>query len=171
MLQSINPPFYRGQASQLLQIAYQHKDTMSSLALSYADEQDSAFALKLPIGPPSLEQVDARIEAISHRVQSRCQGLLEVYKFKACEEVPVIQTHLSDGMKYGIFTCPSVTIWRSRTYGATSWAGQLELSSTPTSHVRAAYYYESKRRPVTTGGDFTYGVCSIELSNSLAKQS
>lgn len=89
MLQSINPPFYRGQASQLLQIAYQHKDTMSSLALSYADEQDSAFALKLPIGPPSLEKVDARIEAISHRVQSRCQGLLEVYKFKACEEVPV----------------------------------------------------------------------------------
>ncbi|ERF73759.1 hypothetical protein EPUS_09357 [Endocarpon pusillum Z07020] len=88
MLRSINPPFYRGQASQLLQIAYQHKDMMSSLALSYADDPDSAFALKLPIGPLSLQQVDTRIEAISYRVQSRCQGLLEVHKFKACEKAP-----------------------------------------------------------------------------------
>jgi hypothetical protein len=88
MLRSINPPFYRGQASELLQIVYQHKDPMSCLALSFADDQDSDLALKLPIGPLSLQQVDARIEAISHRMQSRCQGLLEVHKFKAWAEVP-----------------------------------------------------------------------------------
>lgn len=88
MLRSIKPTFYRGQASQLLQIVYQYGQTISSLALSFADEQDTELAINAPIAPLELPQVDARIEAISMRVQSRCQGLLEVQKYKSTDVVP-----------------------------------------------------------------------------------
>ena len=88
MLRSIHPPFYRKQASQLLQVVYQHQAPMSALALSFADDEDSDLALRMPPGPLTLEQVDTRIETISHRVKSRCQGLLEVQTYNSSSGTP-----------------------------------------------------------------------------------
>jgi hypothetical protein len=90
MLRSIHPPFYRTQASQLLQIVYQHGGPMLALELSFADDEDSDLAIRMPRGTLSPEQVHTRIETISHRVKSRCQGLLEVQTLKPtiCDAVP-----------------------------------------------------------------------------------
>jgi hypothetical protein len=87
MLRSIHPPFYRKQASQLLQVVYQHQVPMSTLALSFADDEDSDLALRMPPGALTLQQVDARIETISHRVKSRCQGLLEVQTYNSSSNI------------------------------------------------------------------------------------
>jgi hypothetical protein len=89
MLRSIEPPFYKGQASQLLQIVFQHKQPMSSLALSFADEKDHTKAVRAPVKPLSDVERTERVAKLSRRLHSRCRGLVEVHSYKhGCEPGP-----------------------------------------------------------------------------------
>jgi len=90
MLRGINPPFYKEQASRLLQIFYQLNGMVSSLALSFADEPDPQLAISADLGPDSLQQVDARIDMTTNRLKSRCRGLLEVQKYYGSNKPDIV---------------------------------------------------------------------------------
>jgi hypothetical protein len=78
ILQSISPPFYKMQASKLLQIFYPMRETISSLALSFMDNPESPTSAGCLLDPVSLEVFDSRIKRVTDRLKSRCKGLIEV---------------------------------------------------------------------------------------------
>ena len=78
MLNSISPPFYREQASRLLQLVYQSPRLLTPTELSFADDEDQELAFKTKIGSITESEIARRARAIIHRLKSRCAGLLEV---------------------------------------------------------------------------------------------
>jgi hypothetical protein len=50
----------------------------SALLFSFAIENDPDFAVRLPIGALSTEQIQLRVEATRRLINSRCKGLLEL---------------------------------------------------------------------------------------------
>lgn len=82
MLQRMNP-FYREQASQLLQIvmrANSRGDTLSSIELYWANVADPSTAITAPVHKFTSEEVEFYRDVIERRLRSRCCGLLEIDK-------------------------------------------------------------------------------------------
>lgn len=78
ILQRIEPPFYRQQASRLLQIMYRSKKPLSALKMSFADEEYDSVVFETPIQPIDHFSEYDRIDEMEKRLSSRCLGLLEV---------------------------------------------------------------------------------------------
>ena len=75
MINRIQPAFYVEQASRLFQLMYLSHRPTSTLALSFADDEDCDVSRA-----PALEhgERERRVRSITGRVNSRCAGLLEV---------------------------------------------------------------------------------------------
>lgn len=76
-------PRYQSQASQLLQIVYQHvdpmeSDSLSTLQLSFADE-DAEYAVVSEVKSLPVGEKISRCKAAEGRVRSRCCGLIEIW--------------------------------------------------------------------------------------------
>ena len=80
MLNSISPPFYREQASRLLQLVYQSPAPLTLAELSFADDEDEDLAFKTKIGSITTLELACRARAMEPRLKSRCAGLLEVQR-------------------------------------------------------------------------------------------
>ncbi|OQU94913.1 NACHT domain-containing protein [Cladophialophora immunda] len=93
MLQSINPQFYRTQASKLLQVVYSMKGTISSLALSFIDDPESPTPASSCLDPLPVEVVDSRIKRVADRLKSRCKGLIEVQSLGHSQVRPQMIDH------------------------------------------------------------------------------
>ena len=78
MLNSISPPFYREQASRLLQLVYQSPKPLSPAELSFADDEDQDLAFKIEIGSITASEILQRARTMVPKLKSRCAGLLEV---------------------------------------------------------------------------------------------
>jgi energy-coupling factor transporter ATP-binding protein EcfA2 len=78
ILQRIEPPFYREQASMLLQIVYRTQAPLSVLELSFATEEYASVLFETPIEPIDSFSKSRRIDEIEKRWNSRCLGLLKV---------------------------------------------------------------------------------------------
>ncbi|KAK3326915.1 hypothetical protein B0T19DRAFT_484129 [Cercophora scortea] len=76
MLGSMEPE-YLSHACQLIQIVEASRQTLTLLGLSFADEDDPAAALLLPVKTLSAAQVEDRTVEMERRLNSRCKGLLE----------------------------------------------------------------------------------------------
>ena len=72
-------PMYLEQATQLFQVALKAHKPLSLLTYSFLHE-DSEYALKAKVGAWPQAEVDHRLTTIKRRINSRCKGLLEVYK-------------------------------------------------------------------------------------------
>lgn len=77
-------PRYQRQASQLLQIVYQHVDIeddsfLSTLQLSFAEEEDPEYAIISEVESLSIAKKISRCKATEGRVRSRCCGLIEIW--------------------------------------------------------------------------------------------
>lgn len=73
-------PFYFEHAAQYFQIMKCSFDPPPALLLSFADEPDIDFVLKLPLQAISSEDAWIRVETMRRRVNSRCKGLIEVVR-------------------------------------------------------------------------------------------
>ena len=82
MLGSINPPFYREQASRLFQLVYQSPRPLSPAELSYADDEDQDLAFKTKMDLSTISEIERRAKAMVPRLTSRCAGLLEIQSQK-----------------------------------------------------------------------------------------
>lgn len=71
-------PFYLEHAAQLFKLVQKSVDPPSILLLSFADEEDSQFALNHPIQSLSQDEISLRAETMRRRLNSRCKGFLEV---------------------------------------------------------------------------------------------
>lgn len=80
MLRAIKPSFYFRQASRLLQIVYQSESQLSATELSFADEEDESLVFRLQLSDMTEQDKEARSQAITARVKTRCAGLLEMHK-------------------------------------------------------------------------------------------
>jgi hypothetical protein len=78
MLGSIKPKFYLEQASQLFQLVYHAKSSLSTIGLSFAADEDSAVPLQGGIRKLAPSEARRRHASIVARLKSRCVGLLEV---------------------------------------------------------------------------------------------
>lgn len=81
ILQRIEPPFYRVQASMLLQIVYRAQTPLSVLELSFAVEDCTSAVFDTPIEPIDSFSKSRRADEIEKRLNSRCLGLLEVQTY------------------------------------------------------------------------------------------
>jgi hypothetical protein len=77
ILKSIDP-FYLENAVQLFKIVQASPEPLSTLLLSFADEERLDFALKRAIGPLSEDEASARHEIIRRRVKTWSMGFLEI---------------------------------------------------------------------------------------------
>lgn len=73
-------PFYFEHAAQYFQMMKSSIDPPPALLISFADEQDIDFVLKLPLQEILPEDAGIRIETMRRRVNSRCKGLIEVVR-------------------------------------------------------------------------------------------
>ena len=71
-------PFYLVHACQYFQLMLANDSSAEALLLSFADEENKGFAVKLPFRPLSDRERSRRVETIRRRLNSRCKGLLEV---------------------------------------------------------------------------------------------
>lgn len=71
-------PFYLEHAAQLFKLVQESVDPPSILLLSFADEEDSQFALNHRIQSISQDEISLRAETMRRRLNSRCKGFLEV---------------------------------------------------------------------------------------------
>lgn len=78
MLNSISPPFYREQASRLLQLVYQSPRPLTLPELSFADQEDQDLAFRAEIDSVTESEIIHRTETMIPKLKSRCAGLLEV---------------------------------------------------------------------------------------------
>lgn len=78
MLASIRPPFYREQASRLLQLVYHQDQPMTAACLSFADDDDPHLVFEKGFDSVRFSELPRRTEAITLKLRSRCAGLLEV---------------------------------------------------------------------------------------------
>ena len=94
-------PLYQTQASQLLQIVYQHVDLadglyLSTLQLSFAAEENPRYAVESRVEPLPIAQKVSRCKATEGRVRSRCCGLIEIWQsLDLPEEESIITSHVS----------------------------------------------------------------------------
>ena len=79
MLNSISPPFYREQASRLLQLVYQSPKLLRPVELSFADDEDQDLAFKTEIGSVTRSEMIHRSRTMVPKLKSRCAGLLEAH--------------------------------------------------------------------------------------------
>lgn len=77
MLESIKPAFYLEQASRIFQIVYHASMPLSTIELSYADDEDTSLALQSDQYEFRHEEIRAREVSIISRMKSRCAGLVE----------------------------------------------------------------------------------------------
>ena len=78
MLASIRPPFYREQASRLLQLVYHQDQPMTAACLSFADDDDPYLVFKKGFDAVDSSEFPRRTKAMTLKLRSRCAGLLEV---------------------------------------------------------------------------------------------
>ena len=71
-------PFYFKHACQYFQLVLESNGSVDGLLLSFADEEDIDFAVRLPIRPLSKSRYLARVATLRRRLNSRCKGLLEI---------------------------------------------------------------------------------------------
>ena len=109
MLNSLNP-FYLEHASQIFQHVRAAADPPSLLCLSFADEEPD-FVLKLKVQPLPEDEKFSRAEIMRRRLNSRCEGLLEVGPAASLDsealdtrDVSLIQQPMSDGISLADFT-------------------------------------------------------------------
>lgn len=94
-------PLYQRQASQLLQIMYQQVDVepgipLSTLQLSFADEEDLGYAIACKIESLSSSKMISRCRATQARVRSRCCGLVEIlHPWQFSEERRMIMSQVT----------------------------------------------------------------------------
>ena len=79
MLNSISPPFYREQASRLLQLVYQSPKPLTLVELSFADDEDQDLAFKTEKGSFTGSEIIHRARTMLPKLKSRCAGLLEIH--------------------------------------------------------------------------------------------
>ncbi|KAK3381239.1 hypothetical protein B0H63DRAFT_475148 [Podospora didyma] len=75
------PPYYRPQASRLLQLvatATRGGGSISVLGLSLAEEQNEELVFSCPTAPHTAEEIDSRHEDVRAWISSRCMGLVEI---------------------------------------------------------------------------------------------
>jgi hypothetical protein len=72
-------------ASQLLQIVKVAKSPLTLLELSFADEEDPEFLLKIPTAPLTDEQKTSRAVIMRRRLNGCCKGLLEAEPYPESE--------------------------------------------------------------------------------------
>ena len=77
ILRSLDP-FYLEHAAQFFQLVEASWRPLSLLHLSFADEEDSDFALQLEIKPMQQAELLLRADTMRRRLNSRCKGFLEV---------------------------------------------------------------------------------------------
>lgn len=77
-LRSVNNNHF-WQATQLFRIMLESPPPLSLLTLSYFDEANADFALKMRVAPLTDAQVNLRCDATERKLNSRCKGLLEVH--------------------------------------------------------------------------------------------
>lgn len=78
MLKSIKPKFYLEQASRIFQLVYHATDPLTTIDLSFADDDDTSLALQPGIRKLESSERSARHVSIVARLKSRCAGLVEV---------------------------------------------------------------------------------------------
>jgi hypothetical protein len=71
-------PFYLAHASQYFQLMLANDNSAEALLLSFADEEEKNFAIRMPPGPLSSQERARRVETLKRRLNSRCKGLLEI---------------------------------------------------------------------------------------------
>jgi hypothetical protein len=74
--------FHFTRASQLFQLVRSSLTPLTLLDMSYADEDDSDFALKMSSGTLSKQQAISRAELMRRRISACCKGLLEAHANK-----------------------------------------------------------------------------------------
>ena len=80
MLASIRPPFYREQASRLLQLVYHQDQPMTAACLSFADDDNNShLVFEKGFDSVRFSELPRRTEAMTLKLRSRCAGLLEVF--------------------------------------------------------------------------------------------
>jgi len=77
MLEKIDE-IYLEKMSCFFQIALISSGPLPVLVYSFIDESDWAFALKLDVMPLTRKELEYRTKKLTRRINSRCQGLLEV---------------------------------------------------------------------------------------------
>lgn len=93
--------FYLEHAAQFFYFMRACSEPPEALLLSFADEEDPDFALKLPKWPLSFEEMGDRVETIRRRMNSCCKGLIGVPKSAmlrenySIEEITVQYLHKS----------------------------------------------------------------------------
>jgi len=80
MLRSIKPEFYLEQASRLFQLVFHAHSPLSTVELSFADDEDTSFAMDGGFCSLSHEEAVQRDASMTARLKSRCAGLLEVHR-------------------------------------------------------------------------------------------
>lgn len=73
-------PFYLEQATQLFEVALKAHKPLSLLSYSFLHEDDPDFAIEAKVKPWTQTQIDHRLATAKRRLNSRCKGLLDVYK-------------------------------------------------------------------------------------------
>ena len=77
MLDSVEGLYHR-QAARLYLMRFDHPGILSTMTVSYFDEEDPEFALRAPMAPWSLDEIRERCTRIRVRVMARCTDLLVV---------------------------------------------------------------------------------------------
>ncbi len=77
MLDSVDN-VYQQDMARTFQVALQATDSLPLIAYSYADETALEYALDLPVGPISTNELISRLDKMRRRVNSRTKGLLEI---------------------------------------------------------------------------------------------
>ena len=77
MLDSVEGLYHR-QAARLYLMRFDHPGILSTMTVSYFDEEDPGFALRAPMAPWSLDEIRERCTRTRVRVMARCTDLLEV---------------------------------------------------------------------------------------------
>ena len=77
MLDSVEGFYYR-QAARLYLMRFDHPGILSTMTVSYFDEEDPGSALRAPMAPWSLDEIRERCTRTRVRGMARCTDLLEV---------------------------------------------------------------------------------------------
>ncbi|KAI1384476.1 uncharacterized protein F4822DRAFT_445899 [Hypoxylon trugodes] len=75
-------PFYLEHTAQYFYIMLACVETPAALLLSYADEDDPEFALKLPTSHLPNGDMQSRVKTMRRRLNSRCKGLIGIPKLE-----------------------------------------------------------------------------------------